>query len=387
MTEDIKKVWYHCGKCGSLFQSGFGQNSERVCEECAQKPSTGLWPAQGSSETASVEREVPIYVNRGEEMVEDSGRKAVRKKRKTNVMMRVIVAWTFVMLLAVWLRHHYTKKDSEKEKQEAVAGNMTKGTLADERVALLNSALPDCHRALGGFLTSGTPEARNQFVADPIETAGKMAIFYANNPFPNVDVKKLTRVSQEIVKVGGEWMISTRWKEQDGMEFEALFRRDSGTWRLDWEQFNRYSDYPWALFLAGEGKSEYEFRLLARQRMSGDDAEQTGARLNFVMMAPEFGKPAEMGMESPEFVVDRRSDEGLLLEAAFHARADKKPIFGLKSPNPEPDGLIRVHVRVKREELGGVRKFVLEKVIGCHWITTEDPGFDLKSLKEDIFGN
>lgn len=302
-------------------------------------------------------------------------------------MLRVVVVWTLLMGLAVWRYHHNSVQDMEKQNRKSGKVNMAEGTFADERIALLNQALPQCHQALAGFLTAGTPEGRNQFVADPIATAGRMATFYASNPFPNVDLKRLRRLSQEPVKIGDEWMIETRWREgEDGAAFDAVFRRESGVWMLDWNHFARYSDYPWALFLAGDGPEEAEFRLLAREVSSGDEAEQVGSRLRFVLLSPEFGNPLETGVSSPELVFARRSDEGLLPEAAFGARKDGKLLFGSSLKPMEPEGLVRVRVLVKRGEFGGQRSFEVGKVIACHWIGSDVPGFDLDKLKNDLFG-
>ncbi len=387
MTQSKKQVWYHCGKCGSLFEADFGYDESLVCGVCEKNPGTGVWPAlDKAARTTDPERKE--FSKQPETLVEDGdGRRAVRKKRKANTMLKIIVVWTFIMLLAVWLRQHYTKTAIEREKIEQVTSRMTKGTLADGNIALLNAALPDCHRALGGFLSAGTPEGRNQFVVDPIETAGKMAKFYNANPFPKVDVEKLQRTGQELIRAGDSWMVLTRWQEKDGVEFDALFRRNAGKWRLDWKHFSQYSEYPWTLFLSGEGPDEAEFRLLARQKLSGADSDQIGSRLVFKMFAPVFGESGETGMESPDFVIDRQSDEGLLIGAAFAARAEGKSPFGQTMPPLQQSGDIRLHVRVKRSELAGQRSFTLEKVIACHWIDTEEVGYDLEELKDDLFGN
>ncbi len=381
----MKKVWYHCGHCGSLFKEKFGVDEGRHCAVCDQKPGTGIWPARTEA-PAEVHREVPAFDRRGES-VEDTGRRAVRRKRQKNIMLRVVMIWTFLMLLAVGVHYHFIENKQEDAQLETVAGRMIEGTLADERIALLNQVLPECHQALGGFLAAGTPEARNQFVADPIETASKMASFYRDNPLPNVDLRQLQRVAQDVILVGGEWMVETRWKEKEGQVFDAVFRRDAGSWKLDWEHFSRYSEFPWALFLAGEGPDTAHFRLLVRQLLAGSEKERSGARLSVVMMAPEFGNPTATGVESPEFVIHRRSDEGLLLERAFEARSENTRLFGRKLPPMENEGLARVNVRVRREETGGVRKFFLEQVIACHWIDSPEVGYDLTRLKDDLFGN
>ncbi len=385
MKDSTEHVWYHCGRCGSLFGADFGHDESRVCAECLKQPGTGVWPA-GEKPPGDAAPAAKEFSKQPEMLVEDGdGRRAVRKKRKRNVMMRVIVVWTFLLLLAVWLRHHYSK-DAGNTGNGDVASKMTKGTLADGSIALLNEALPDCHRALGGFLSAGTPEGRNQFVVDPIETAGKMAVFYSYNPFPKVDVKNLRRIGQEILKVGESQMVLTRWKGKDGLEFDALFRRNAGTWRLDWNHFSHYSEYPWTLFLSGD-PDEADFRLLARRKLSESDSERIGSRLLIKMFAPVFGKPLETGMESPDFLIDRQSDEGLLIAAALSAREEKKPPFGQTMAALQQPGDIRLHVRVKRSELGGRRTFTLDKVIACHWIDTDAVGYDLVELRDDLFGN
>lgn len=378
-------AWYHCGKCGSLFEGNFGQEESRVCGVCAKTPGTGVWPTGGNS-GEDVKPAQPEF-SKQPELVEEDGRRAVRKRRKGNLMMKIIVVWTFIMLLAVWLTNHYSGKTNQKEKLEKVVTGMTKGTLADENVALLNEALPECHRALGGFLSSGTPESRNQFVVNPIEIAGKMATFYSLNPLPKVSIKTLRRIGQDVIRVGDTWMVATRWKDKEGLEFDAVFRRNSGKWRLDWKHFSQYSEYPWTLFLAGEGPDEAEFRLLARQKLTNSDSERIGSRLVFTMFAPVFGKANETGMQSPDFVVDRRSDEGLLISAALADNANGKLPFGQSMPVLEGAGDIRLHVRVKRTELGGTRSFTLEKVIACHWIDSDVSSHDLDELKDDLFGN
>lgn len=383
----MKQAWYHCGRCGSVFESSVGADDGRLCAECGRKPAAGVW--SGEAEPSPVrEKHLTTYGNKGK-AVDESGQRTVRKKRRKSIMMRVVLVWFVLMLAAVWVRSHGKRLAAEKVALLSGAGqsNLAAGTMADERVALLSRALPECHRALAGFLTGGTPEIRNQFVADPIATAGKMAVFYQGNAFPRVEAKDLKRVGHEIIRVGDEWMIETRWQGAEGVEFDAVFRRYGATWKLDWEYFSRYGEYPWPLFLAGQGPDEAEFRLLVRKVAVGDQAERSGSRLRFVLLAPEFGKPKETGMESPEFVVDRRSDEGLLLEAAFEAKAAGRNLFGGVMTPLEPEGLARVRVRIKRGEFGGLRRFSLEKVTACHWLGTDLPGMDLETLRDDLFGN
>jgi hypothetical protein len=184
-------------------------------------------------------------------------------------------------------------------------------------------------------------------------------------------------------------MIETRWNDGKGQEVDALFRRNGSVWKLDWEHFMRYGGYSWSLFLAGEGSAEVEFRLLARllarRVITGEKADADSSRLRFTLLSPVFGRPAEFGVESPEFVVNSYSDEGLLLGAAFDSKRSGKPFFGGEFSPMEPENLIRVRVLIKRGEFAGARSFELEEVMACHWIGVDDPGFDLKKIKDDLF--
>lgn len=382
----MKHPLYHCGRCGSIFESSLGADERRLCGTCERKPGTGVWPVK---ETRPTEREgdLATFGKKGEAL-DTGGQRAVRKKSSKNVLMRIVFAWLILMSLAVWIRTQYARSEAARDARLRVEDkNLAEGTMADERIALMSQALPACHRALAGFLTGGTPEIRNQFVANPIETAGKMAVFYQGNPFPRVDVEGIRRTAQEPVLVGDEWMIETRWKSGDGLEFDAIFRRDAGTWKLDWEHFSRYGEYSWPLFLAGEGPDVAEFRLLVRKVAVGDEAERGGSRLRFTLLSPEFGKPGETGMESPEFVINRRSDEGLLLEAAFDAKESGELLFGGSLKPMEPEAFVRLRVRIKRGEFGGIRSFDIDRIIACHWISSEKVGFDLEALRDDLFGS
>lgn len=381
----MKQAWYHCGHCGSLFESALGAVEDRLCSECGSKPVMGKRPVK-EGEVSEWKREDSTFERRRDARKE-GGKRTGRKMRRKNIMLRVVVIWLILMLPVVWIRSRAPRTDIMREAQSRDGkGNLAEGTMADERIALMIKALPDCHSALLGFLSGGTPEIRNQFVANPIDTAGKMADFYQNNPLPTIETKGLKRIGQEAIIIGDEWMIETRWQSEDGTVFDAVFRREGAAWKLDWEHFSQYGDCPWALFLAGQSAVEGEFRLLARNVAVGDQAERFGSRLRFVLMAPVIGKSGETGIESPELVVDRRSEDGLLLRAAFEARAEGKRVFGGMLEPLESDDVVRVRVRIKRGEFGGVESFSLEKVIACHWYGVDEVGFDIEELKEDLFG-
>lgn len=202
-----------------------------------------------------------------------------------------------------------------------------------------------------------------------------------------MDTEQVGRIGQELLKLDGEWMVRTRWQEGEGGDrFDAVFRRESGVWVLDWDHFARFSRYPWEPFLAGDGPDEGEFRLLAREISSDEKAERRGGLLRFVLLSPGDGSPSGTRIDAPEFEVDRLSEEGLLLEAAFAAKREGGGPFGGSMKSMDPEGLVRVRVIVKRSDFGGVREFGVGTIIACHWINSDAPGFDMEKLKDDAFG-
>ncbi|MFK7851243.1 MAG: hypothetical protein AB8D78_09720 [Akkermansiaceae bacterium] len=303
--------------------------------------------------------------------------------------MRVVLAWALLMVGLVVLRE-YLNKNRYPDGKVSVGNEGVVGTFADEKVALLNKALPECHRTLAGFLSAGTPEARNQFVIHSVETAGEIATFYRSHSFPKTHSSKLKRTAEQLMRVDGTWLVFTRWTEDtpNGVEFDAVFQQESGSWKLDWYHFSRYSEYPWQLFLAGDGPDEATFRLLARRIVRGGrDSEEYGARMSIALVDPRVEKENLEQSAIAEIQVDRRSDAGFLLEAGFESKSRGRTLFGADfSSAIEPEGLIRVRVKVRREELGRVRRFEIEEVAACHWVDTRFSGFDLEVLRNDLFG-
>lgn len=376
-------AWFHCGKCGSLFEAVPGFSEERVCDQCHRLPSTGLWAPP------SVEQAADLSANKVVEVEPEQGghsKREVGGKRPKSMILRLAFLWLFMMVMVVWVRQHYTRLDQDKEDQKEVQRALEEGLRADQRMVLLNEALPECHRSLSGFLRGETAAIRNSFVFGGLSNVGAMADFYSVNPLEKVQVENLRRVAQEPLIVGDEPMILTRWKEEGGAEFDAVFRKDGEEWKLDWEHLVRYGAYPWERFLEGEGPAEGEFRLLARRLPDADGNFPAEGRVLVRLMAPLFGKPLETGDAFSHFEMAPRSDEALLLGAAFSAQKEGRKLFGSEEDWMEQEDLVRVRVRIKREAIGEDFKFELVELLACHWISSSERGYDLDKLREDIFG-
>jgi hypothetical protein len=225
-----------------------------------------------------------------------------------------------------------------------------------------------------GFLAAGTPEQRNQFVLSPVETVSRMARFYSMNPMPAIRADTLNIAGGGILRLPEGNAYEARWESQEGNIYDTVFRRENDEWRLDWDHFARYSDYSWALFIAGSGPDEGEFRLLARERLA--EERKTEPTISLVLYAPRFGSPREAGFQSPEFLVPRDSPSGRLLGAGFKLSREGGRVFGGKLDQINPDGMIRIRAKVRRFEEDMQRKFEISEVLACHWLTVDDPGVE-----------
>lgn len=298
-------------------------------------------------------------------------KRSVRKRRKSRFMLKLVLGWTTVLAaIVIGARQLFPEDDTENIAPPVSAKKQE--VISDEDMLLLDENFQKCGAALAGFLQAGVPEQRNQYVLSPVTTASRMALFYSMNPLPVIQSESLTPTANAVLKLPGGKAIETLWSTQDGRRMDVVFREESGEWKIDWEHFARFSDFPWSLFLAGNEEAEGEFRLLARERLA--DERKKEETISVVLYSPRFGKPEESGFQSPEFLVSRRSRDGQLLDAAFDLARQKKTIYQSKLPDLNPDGMIRVRVKVKRTEVNLERKFEITKVIACHWYSVDDPG-------------
>ena len=129
------------------------------------------------------------------------------------------------------------------------------------------------------------------------------------------------------------------------------------------------------MFLAGSGDPDGEFRLLARQRLA--EQRKNADTISIVLYAPRFGAPEATLTQSPEFLIKRDTKNGRMLGAAFQMEKSGQRVFDANTPNLNPEGLIRVRVKVRRFDDKGERRFEITEVVACHWYTVDAPGVDI----------
>lgn len=359
--------WFHCGRCGSLFQSAPGESDDRLCPACGCNPCTGTEAVAAPVEAVTPYREAPMR----------DGASARRKKvpargKRSYLVAYLAVGWLALLAVIVFSARHFW--GAGKDDSAARAAVVAKDSIPAEDLALVEGSALARNTLFSKFMAADSPEARNQFVSSPIDTAARMARFYSMNPMPVIDPGKLKLIGSSVIHIPGKTAIESQVETSGGQAFDVVQQLENDEWRIDWDHFVRYSETPWTLFLAGNGDAEGEFRLLARERLA--DERKDKDRLSLVFYAPRFGHDNETGLQSPEFIIPRDSRNARLLEAAFALQRADRRVFDIRLPNPNPEGLIRVRVRIHRSEVDKVRRFELTEVIACHWFNDDHPGVD-----------
>ncbi|MFT4176738.1 MAG: hypothetical protein QM627_08775 [Luteolibacter sp.] len=302
-------------------------------------------------------------------------RKRVSSRKRLGKTYRTlaIVFGGWMLLMAGIVIYFYQKNPSE-----AASGNTGESkrqmaqSLKDQ--TMLHAAMPKAQETLMNFLKNPTPEGKAQFVDQPSALVGRMIRFYQANPVRLLEVPELRYEQSGILRLGGQELIETRWLTHDQKRVEAVFRKVESEVRLDWLDFVCYSDSPLSLFFSEEGEAEGEFRLLARQRQI---AQEDGSRLSVVFYEPDPANPqAVPTRSSPAVSVDRRSSAGQLLEAAFRREETGQRVGGSSLPKLEPEGFIRVRVKLGRTGTGEERKFTIREVLAIHWLNVSHTGME-----------
>lgn len=367
-------AWFHCGHCGSLFRSEGGEADDRRCASCGNDPSLGLESVAAPASAGSGGRDPMLRVRMAEVEKPAYFKREVLRQKGTSPVVKIIIAWVVLMvLLAVGARLLWSGEHEVGSTTGSGAGQYER--LADRDEAFLDDVYGKCLQAMSGFISSGTPEEKNQFVRNPVDTAGTMARYYQTHLVHHIDPSTVRGTGRGVIHLDdGRKLVETRWSVADGRMIDGTFFEERGEWKLDWEEYVRFGDRPWALFLTGSGDETGEFRLFARERRSGERSALGDLRIIF--HEPKFGYPKEAGDASPEFVVDPLSDGGRMLGEAFAKRAKGGRVYGSTLPVLDPEEMIRVRVKVRRRETPDGREFKIEEVKACHWLSIDDPGVE-----------
>lgn len=355
MVNKEEMSWFHCGKCGALFMAQMGELPDRRCTECGAAPSVGIIV----EEKKAVAETVAVPVS-------STGKRVVRKGRKP-LIVKLLLAWVLFMAAIVAVGIYHTPKEVKKNSAQKMQNDQQE---KDEHI--LNQAIPTMSRSIDGFLTAVTPEEANQFVYDPTGVAGKVQRFYQSNARIPMDAKSMRVFARGLVHTPSGDIVEMRWRMGNRIYQTFFIKNNQGDWLMDWQDFERYSDYPWSVFLHEGGEAEGEFRLFARERLA--EEKKSTPQISLVLYAPKSGHPEALGAVSPEILVDRSSHSGRMLAKAFELEKKGIQIFQSSLLRMDPEGLIRVRLKIRRTGEGDARSFTVEDVMACHWLSIPDPG-------------
>jgi len=361
--------WYHCGRCGSLFRASTVVAGVRQCSNCGKNPSLRLEALNLQVAAPAAQADTPEVKFHGK------GRSSGSKSKKGNhLMVKLLLGWV-VLILGIIAGAQFLIGEAPEAKKSSPASEQAQADAMELDSALIQQSMPLVQKTMSNFIDSQTPEEWNQFILAPIAAAGRIDRYYSLNPRTNISTKLLNLTHYSIIKLPKGKAVECYWTTDNGQELDTLFIEENGEWLLDWDHYVRYSDYPWALFLAGDGSDVGEFRLLARERLA--DERKNEDAISVALYAPRFGHSNELGFASPEFLVKRSSRSGRLLDAAFKLRRGGKHVFESQLPGIDPEGLIRVRAKIRRFKGMEENQFEVEEVIACHWYSTDDPGVEI----------
>lgn len=99
MTTQDKQAWYHCGHCGSLFQSNYGFDESRLCTLCQCKPVVGF---------RQVMKSISPVISAKVADSHESGHKIIKKsetpptnRRAVRIVFWVVIVWILVLLAVI----------------------------------------------------------------------------------------------------------------------------------------------------------------------------------------------------------------------------------------------------------------------------------------------
>lgn len=310
--------------------------------------------------------------------VEDAPK--VRRRRKKHTILMMFLLWAGFMGLLILLGRHFWRNPDQGLHEDSRNKPRSAASYLDEQ--LIKDHLPAIYEVFLAHVVAANNEQRAQMILDPIRVVPRMMRFFQLNPLIRLNPENMVHRESKVLRLPEGDVVEVLWASGDRV-YDTAFLREDGEWRLDWEHFARYSDFPLSLFLAGSGPDEAEFRLFARERLV--EERKNEPELSVVFYSAFAGKPREAGVQTPEFLVPRDMPMGKRLASAFRQMREGVRPFNSQLEVEEPGDLIRVRVRIRRNEVDGVRTFEVVDVPACHWygmtstvgVSEEDPAIKI----------
>lgn len=299
----------------------------------------------------------------------------IRRRRRLPLLTKVLLAWSILMAL-IFGAIHWSKQGRESrastERSQAALRQPAEPPSEGER--FIQEVLPQCRETLAAYLNTTSIAQRLPLVLPHPQLEDHMERYYADNERLDADSDSLTLNATSLIQLPEGQSILTQWETPEGATFDAVFRKANHKWALDWHHFVRYSDLSWPQFVAGAGDDVAEFRLHARRRLASDGDPHNG--IGVVLSAPLRRHMEEVGFSQSMPGLSMADDGARLLDQAFNLLQEGTPILGGTIRDLNPQGMIRVRVRVQRIGADGGYQFRIIDVPACHWYGSEATGLE-----------
>lgn len=319
-----------------------------------------------------------------EEVMEDGSlrvkrRKKRPKKARNKGLILFLTGWISVVLI-IFALFKMGQGDSKSADEDLAEEVISEQTVKNE---VLKRFYPQVTGNFVKFITYPSNEGREQFISDAADLSLSFSRHYQRNTFPAPESRMQVTAKNVIKLADRDFGIETIWEDKDGRKIGALHLWDGEDWKLDWENFARYSTMSWSRFRAEIGPKKGNFRLLVRKRETSDESEKF--YLSFYR-APEFYEDGEefRATESPEVELEVESilgHEFLKLWADY--KAGKVPYQSILSEELDPPNCLRLNVVLAWEkDARGESVMVLKEIVGVSWFGRAIQKYQQADLEE-----
>ncbi len=287
-------------------------------------------------------------------------------KRKARALMVFVIVWVFLLGLAAIVLKRMWPDDTAPSVVENER-DFSDQAMADQR--LIQDQLEACRIRLREFMAASDLGGQSDYILHPELTLSRMVRYQQFNPV-FAETAEIAPDYYKVIHTPAGRAIETLWKREDGQLIEAVFFEEDGEWKIDWDEFVRAGTEPWALFLAGTGEGEGEFRVLARERIGANGRSQE--YIGLVLYSQRPGHPDVAVSGSPEIRVKRNTEMGRIIEETFAARKNGQGPFESELVTRDPDEMIRLRVKVSRKG-DDEREFEIVELLANHWMELAEP--------------
>ena len=309
-----------------------------------------------------------------DEIIKADGSRGIRRRRKKSKerKSKALVIFIFVWLTVICSVFYFfsLKDDSRQDQDKGPADG--ESIIAARNRSFIIEHFPEINVSFKAFLRQFESGRRLQFIDQSSRLSLQFNRFYRSAVFPtpeggiNMGARNVIEIKSGPDPVLG---LETIWGDNKGGILETVHVHDGEDWKLDWESFAPYSTSPWVLFVSGTERSEGVFRVYVRKMKSLDDSKRFFVKF---YAPPVFGesdrKASILDLESPEVEVNTRSELGQRVIEILENHQNKNFFLGSMFPKYDPEGYLRVTVRLAWEsDEKDVPVLVLKELISPSW--------------------